>query len=204
MDFSPVELVGYLASALVVASLAMTSVVRLRIVSLLGSVVFVTYGVLLPSMPIIITNAAVALLNIWFLRKEFAGSRDLGAVPIAADAPFLQDFLRSHATDLTRTHPGFTGLQEGDFVLLLTRDGLPAGALIGIPEGKDLRLRIDYVMPEYRDSRLGNWLYSKGAKSFRDAGFARVIAQPTADSVRHYLLGVGFREQDGLLVRDLP
>lgn len=204
MDFSPVELVGYLASALVVASLAMTSVVRLRIVSLLGSVVFVTYGVLLPSVPIIITNAAVALLNVWFLRKEFAGTRDLGAVPIAADAPFLQDFLRSHAADLTRTHPGFTGLQEGDFVLLLTRDGLPAGALIGTPEGKDLRLRIDYVMPEYRDSRLGNWLYSRGAKAFRDAGFARVIAQPTADSVRHYLLGVGFREQDGLLVRDLP
>ena len=42
-----------------------------------------------------ITNAAVAALKIWFLRKEFAPNRDLGAVPIAPDAPFLLDFLRS-------------------------------------------------------------------------------------------------------------
>ncbi|PZQ47900.1 MAG: uroporphyrinogen decarboxylase, partial [Phenylobacterium zucineum] len=54
MGFSVVEVVGYLASILVVASLAMTSVVRLRVVSLVGSVVFVAYGALLPSIPIII------------------------------------------------------------------------------------------------------------------------------------------------------
>ena len=77
MSISWVELVGYLASALVVASLAMTSVVRLRIVSLIGSVVFVAYGLMLGSIPIVITNAAVAGLNVWFLRKEFAPDRDL-------------------------------------------------------------------------------------------------------------------------------
>ena len=38
---SPVELVGYLASGLVVASLAMTNVVRLRTISLIGAVIFV-------------------------------------------------------------------------------------------------------------------------------------------------------------------
>ncbi len=58
MQFSAVELVGYIASALVVASLAMTSVVRLRMVSLVGSLVFVIYGALLPSIPIILTNAS--------------------------------------------------------------------------------------------------------------------------------------------------
>ena len=41
MGISPVEVIGYVASALVVVSLAMTSVVRLRVVSLAGSVVFV-------------------------------------------------------------------------------------------------------------------------------------------------------------------
>lgn len=203
MDFSPVELIGYLASALVVASLAMTSVVRLRIVSLIGSLVFVAYGLLLPSIPIIITNASVALLNIWFLRKEFSSHRDLGAVPIATDAPFLTDFLRSHAEDITRTHPGFAGVADGDFVLLLTRDGLPAGALIGTPQGKDLLLKIDYVMHAYRDSRIGNWLYGPGAKALTDAGFTRVVATPTADSVRHYLLGVGFQPEGDRLVRTL-
>lgn len=199
MGISPVELVGYLASALVVASLAMTSVVRLRIVSLVGSVVFVVYGALLPSVPIIITNAAVAALNVWFLRKEFAPNRDLGAVPIAPDAPFLLDFLRSHAADIHTFHPEFDAPQAGDFVLVLTRDGLPAGALVGTPDGSTLRLRLDYVMHAYRDSRIGHWLYGRGAKVFTDAGFDRIATGSSNDEVRGYLLNVGFEStQEGL------
>jgi hypothetical protein len=204
MLLSPVELIGYLASALVVASLAMTSVVRLRIVSLVGSLVFVSYGVLLPSVPIILTNAAVALLNIWFLRKEFSPNRDLGAVPIASDAPFLLDFLRSHDADIRSFHPGFEPPRPGDFVLLLTRDGLPAGALAGTPEGNTLRLHLDYVMHAYRDSRIGTWLYRNGTKVFTDAGFTTLATVPASEALRHYLLGVGFVQRDDELVLDLP
>lgn len=205
MGLSPVELVGYLASALVVASLAMTSVVRLRIVSLIGSVVFVAYGVLLPSVPIILTNAAVAGLNIWFLRKEFAPNRDLGAVPIAPDAPFLLDFLRSHAADIGSFHPGFDAPVDGDVVLLLTRDGLPAGALVGTPDDRTLRVRLDYVMQAYRDSRIGKWLYGAGSKVFTDAGFDRLVADPGTESHRAYLLRVGFTEgPDGLVLQLRP
>jgi hypothetical protein len=43
-DIDSTEVIGYLASLLVVASLAMTSVVRLRILSLAGSLTFIVYG----------------------------------------------------------------------------------------------------------------------------------------------------------------
>lgn len=203
MLLSPVELVGYVASVLVVASLAMTSVVRLRIVSLVGSLVFVTYGLLLPSIPIIVTNAAVALLNIWFLRKEFSPNRDLGAVPIAPDAPFLLDFLRSHDADIRTFHPAFQPPEPNDFALLLTRDGLPAGALVGTPEDGTLRLHLDYVMQAYRDSRIGSWLYRSGTKVFTDAGFTTLATVPASEALRNYLLKVGFVQRDGELVLDL-
>jgi hypothetical protein len=81
-DLSGVELVGYLASALVVLALTMTSVVRLRMVSLAGSITFFVYGTLIDSVPIMITNGSIAVINVWFLRKEFASGgphgRDLG------------------------------------------------------------------------------------------------------------------------------
>jgi hypothetical protein len=183
----------------------MTSVVRLRIVSLVGSLVFVAYGVLLPSVPIILTNAAVAGLNIWFLRKEFAPNRDLGAVPIAPDAPFLLDFLRSHAADIASFHPRFDGPRADDFALLLTRDGLPAGALLGTRDAETLRVRLDYVMHAYRDSRIGRWLYGRGSRVFADAGFDRLVAEPGNPAVRSYLLGAGFIETpDGLVLQVRP
>ena len=169
----------------------------------MGSLVFVTYGILLPSMPIILTNAAVTVLNIWFLRKEFSPNRDLGAVPIAPDAPFLLDFLRSHDADIRSFQPGFEPPEPGDFALLLTRDGLPAGALTGTADEGILRLQLDYVMHAYRDSRIGDWLYGSGTKVFTDAGFTSVATTPASEAQRHYLLGAGFTESDGGLVLNL-
>ncbi len=173
-SFGSVELIGYLASALVVISLAMTSVVRLRVISLAGSVVFVAYGLLIGSIPIVITNACIAMLNLWFLRKEFSRSgRDLGAVPIAVDAPFLLDFLHSHDADIRQFQPDFAGVTPDSCAWLLTRDGLPAGALVGRREGDELVVVLDYVLKPYRDSRLGRWLYGPGARVFRDIGLTR-------------------------------
>lgn len=203
MNLNVVELIGYIASALIVASFAMKSVVRLRIVSLVGSVVFVVYGILLGSIPLIITNAAAALLNLWNLRRELSAKNEVGAVPIAADAPFLLDFLRSHADDIARFHPSFDGPREGDFVRLLNRDGLPAGAVIGTPDGNTLHLKLDYVMQAYRDSRIGTWLYGAGAKTFSDAGFTRLVITPEADAVRQYLRRIGFTESADQLVLEL-
>ncbi|MBK9156596.1 MAG: hypothetical protein WAV45_04495 [Propionibacteriaceae bacterium] len=203
MSFSVVELIGYLASALVVASLAMTSVVRLRLISLAGSITFVVYGLLLPSIPIIITNACVALLNIWFLRKEFSGERDLNAVPVNPEAPFFADFLRSHEADIHKQQPGFDGVRPGDFALLLNRDGLPAGAYVGQLKDGTLELRLDYVLAPFRDSRLGQWLYGPGAKLLHQAGIRRVRANARTPSHADYLRSVGFTHEGDWLVRDV-
>ena len=199
-----VEVIGYIASAFIVLSLTMTSVVRLRLLSMTGGLIFVVYGALLPSIPIILTNAAVAGVNIWFLRREFGPRRSIGAVPIAPDAPFLEDFLRAHADDIRRIWPGFDSLHEEDFVLLPIRDGLPAGVLAGRRDGTTLRLTLDYVMAAYRDSRIAAWLYTgRGAKQLRDAGFTNVVVQNPAPGHTDYLRQLGFRDVDGTVIMQL-
>lgn len=201
--FTPVEIVGYVASVLVVVSLSMTSVVRLRRISLVGSVTFVVYGALIGSLPIILTNAAIAGLNVWFLRAELGEKRDLGAVPIAADAPFLTDFLASHIADIQQSQPDFHAAQPDSFALMLTRDGLPAGALIGERRGSELAVRLDYVMAAYRDSRIGSWLYGAGAGAFTGAGITTVVARPVTDIHRSYLTTAGFTPAGEHMVRSL-
>ncbi len=200
MDRTIIELIGYLGSGLVVLSLAMSSVVRLRIVSAIGSLAFIIYGLLLPSIPLLITNLATLGLNLWYLRKELSPTSDLGAVPIAPDEPFLVDFLRSHTADIAHSQPDFTGPRQGDFVLLLTRAGMPAGAVVGEPDGRTLRLRLDYVMQAYRDTQLGAWLYTRGRRAFTDAGFTRLVAAPATEVHARYLRKVGFADEGSELV----
>ena len=188
------EVLGYFASALVVTSLTMSSVVRLRIFSLCGSLTFLTYALLIGSTPIVITNIVLALINIWFLRKEFLrGGVDLGVSRIRADSPFLLDFISFHSRDIGNFQPDFA-MPVGDDVvaLLLTRQGLPAGALIGRQDGPTLSVDLDYIITAYRDSRLGTWLFTDGAKVFRSAGITRLVAEATTESHDRYLRRMGF------------
>ena len=205
MNFSVTELVGYVASALVVMSLAMTSVVRLRTISLMGSIAFVAYGVLLGSVPIVVTNAAVAVLNVWFLRAELGGKRHLGATVVPADDPFLIDFLRYHLPDIHRFQPAFElpGTEPALLAMLLMRDGLPAGALVGSLTDGELHVRLDYVTKPYRDSQLSQWLYGRGSGVLRKLGVERVVSEPGTEPHSSYLARNGFTKVAGRFERYL-
>ncbi len=62
------ELVGYLASAIVLISFVMRNIKKLRIVNSVGCIAFVIYGVLLNwSLPIIITNTIIVGINLYYL-----------------------------------------------------------------------------------------------------------------------------------------
>jgi hypothetical protein len=125
------------------------------VVSLCGSTTFFVYGALIESVPILITNGSIAMINIWFLRREFASGgphgRDLGVSRIRADSPFLADFVAFHLVDIHRFQPDFHVPVGDDVVtLLLNRDGLPAGLLIGRRDGTALTIDLDYVLGRTR------------------------------------------------------
>lgn len=72
MDFWPY--IGYMASALIIISFAMRNLKLLRWINLLGCALFVIYGVQQWDWPIIITNAAIVCINVYylFIRKDKA------------------------------------------------------------------------------------------------------------------------------------
>jgi hypothetical protein len=170
---------------------------------LAGSLAFVVYGLLIDSIPIIVTNAAIAVLNVWFLSRELGGRRDLGAVVVPTDSPFLADFLGHHADDIAQFQPEYEPERTANFALVLMRDGLPAGAVLGERDGATLEITLDYVLRAYRDSRLGRWLYGPGTAVFRRAGIDRLTTTAGSDAHRQYLERVGFGRDDRQYVRRL-
>lgn len=197
-----VEVIGYVASALIVASLAMTSVLRLRTISLLGSIAYVVYGVLLAAWPIVIANGIIACLNIWNIYRELTSKKGLGVSPIATDAPYLADFLGAHKADIDRFQPGIAP-EPGDRAWLFLRDGLPVGALLGTVDGPEFRVKLDYVRPPYRDSKLGAWLFGEGFGKLGLSGIRRIAANPGTAEHRRYLLGLGFTDSGDTLTQQV-
>ena len=72
MEFNLTEVIGYLASLFVLLSFFNKDLRKLRIVNSVGCGLFVVYGILLGSIPIILTNVAILMVNAYylFLKKE--------------------------------------------------------------------------------------------------------------------------------------
>ncbi len=66
-NVNPVEWIGYAASILIVISLTMTSIIKLRIINSIGCFLFVVYGIYVKAYPVAISNAVIIVINIYNL-----------------------------------------------------------------------------------------------------------------------------------------
>lgn len=61
------EWVGYLAMTVLLVSFMMKNVIKLRIINSVGCLFFVIYGIMISQYPIVITNLAIILINLYYL-----------------------------------------------------------------------------------------------------------------------------------------
>ena len=64
-----IEMIGYLGSILVLVSMLMSSVVKLRVINTIGSGIFAAYALMIHSYPTALMNGALVGINIYNLVK---------------------------------------------------------------------------------------------------------------------------------------
>ncbi len=69
MTIEWVEWIGYAASFAVAVSLLMTNMVKLRVINSIGCVLFIIYGWMVGAYPVVISNIAIILINLYQLTK---------------------------------------------------------------------------------------------------------------------------------------
>ena len=67
---STAEIIGYIGTVLVLISFLMKDMKKLRIGNIIGSSTFIVYGLMLNSIPVIITNICIVSINAYYLFKE--------------------------------------------------------------------------------------------------------------------------------------
>jgi hypothetical protein len=194
-----VATIGYLASALVVLSLLMTSVLRLRIIGLAGALVFAGYGVLIGALPIVVTNATIMVVHsvhLVRLLRDRAAASYFEVVRWPTDGVYLPRFLTFHATDIARTQPAFTGLSDAHLAWVILRDAVPVGVLLARRDRDgSAELDLDYVTPPHRDFAPGSAVFSR-PEIFRAEGIDRILTRADTDVHGRYLARMGFTPLD--------
>ncbi|MEJ2637925.1 MAG: hypothetical protein P8184_21910 [Calditrichia bacterium] len=189
------EIVGYAASVLIAISMAMNSIVRLRLLGLAGSILFSFYGVLIHSVPVALLNGFVAGAHLFYLlqikgHKEYF---EIMTVP-NVDTPFLRRFVAFYSRELSHYFPEFSleKLQK-PIILFVFRDMIPAALFIAEPKDRrTLEIMVDYVTPDYRDMRSAHYIFLKGKKLFGNKGFERFITRAHVKMHEKYLQKMNF------------
>lgn len=196
-----IEMIGYLGSVLVVVSMLMSSVVRLRVINTIGSGIFAAYALMIHSYPTALMNVCLVGINVYNLARLRQSDRSYALVEGAQGDSLLRYLLACYWEDIRTYFPGFTEDAAADRAYIVCCGGNPAGILLGMDDGQGtLRVTLDYSTPTYRDCSIGAYLYAKlPAKGIHTLVFGEDGSQAHAA----YLTKMGFVREQGVYVKHL-
>lgn len=184
MSHGSLQILGYAASLLIATSLLMRSIVRLRLINLTGALTFALYGYLIGAYPVAVLNLMTATINVVQLIRLRRRREIFRVLEISPDSPYLRYVFEVQARDIAQFFPHFVYERaETTVVLLVLRDLIPAGILVGTLTGETLTVQLDYVLPQYRDMKVGRFLFSDSIAFFRERGIREIVA--TAETKVH-------------------
>lgn len=189
-----IEWVGYLASLIVLISLTMRSIIRLRVYNFIGCMVFAYYGYLTGLVPVSVANLSIALINIYYLYHIFTTKEQFKLVIAEPNSAYFNHFLESNKKEVElQIYLSELGAVNTSFYML--RDENIAGVLVG-NKGVDgeFEIKLDFVIPSYRDYKLGDYYYNTKPEILKEYGITSLKADAKDISHSSYLEKIGFRK----------
>lgn len=153
------EWIGYLASALVALSLLMSSVKKLRWINMAGAAVFTVYGLLIDSWPVVIMNAFLVVVNIWYLFKLSNKSLKLRLKPEKWDNEFVQTYMDKHQTEINSIYPGFNPKDNPFDLHLIYNQFEIAGFFSAKKQREKVRLNTLFLSKKFRNCNFDDHLF---------------------------------------------
>ena len=197
-----IELIGYLGSFLVVVSMLMTSLKKLRIVNTVGSVIFTIYALIIHSYPTAFMNFCLVAINVYKLYRIKKDSPHYHVYESSGKDTSLHYLTDYYKEDILHYFPDtdLEAVKECNAVYMVVCDTAPAGFLIGNRIQADtIDVVVDYSTPKYRDSSVGSYLYQELAKK----GIRKLQFCVSSVDHEHYMKKMGFTRTVEGFVKEL-
>ena len=196
-----IEIIGYIGSFLVLVSFLMVSVVKLRVVNTIGSVIFMIYALIIKSYPTAIMNFCLVLINIHFLyRMSKTDDREYDLVKVKKNDGFLKYLLEKYQSDIQACFPSINlSLDNMNKGYIIMCGQIPVGITLGTSKNGVMNLILDYTIPEYRDFTIGNYLVSM----LPEEGIKKLVYDGPTENHLLYLDKMGYKLEDGKFVKNL-
>lgn len=203
------EILGWTGSAILVWSLLQSSILRLRLINLVGCVLLIGYNAVIEVWPMVGLNSVLAIINIVYLRKLLASRHDEASYEILEVSPddvYVRHFLRTHASDIADYNPhldrerlAIRGRIADDadddpvrmFLVLRGTETVGVVALRPAPGGIGI-VDLDYVTERFRDFTPGEFVFRR-SEVLASQGFTHI--QVPAAMAAPYYERIGFTRE---------
>lgn len=193
------DLIGWFGSALLIVSVMQARLLRFRALNLLACVVLTGFNAALAIWPMVAMNTALALINLWHIRKLVATRHDEGVyvvIEVGPDDEYLRHVMRVHGADILKFQPDLVwdGQAPGRSAFLIQHGDETVGLVLVRDDGDGVaQVQLDYVTPRYRDFSPGEFVWRQSLV-LRGRGFTRVVTPSLM--VDAYYERLGFRRDD--------
>ena len=193
-----IELIGYLGSLLVLISFITTSVVKLRVINTIGSIIFTIYALIIRSYPTAIMNAVIIFINIHYLYRMLKTEKEYDVVKMENDDSFVRYFIDHNREELDKYFDNIDP-EKWNCVYVAFADERPVGLTAGHLDNGELDLLLDFTCPEYRDFSIGDRVFRK----LGDDGIKKVIFDCNPDVFVGYFDKFNFVYENGKYIKTL-
>lgn len=204
MNIDTVEIIGYLGSILVAISLMMKSLLRLRIINLIGALFFTLYGVLLGAYPVAFLNGLIVLIDLYYLLQMWRQKDFFTFLEISPNGKYLNAFVDFYKDDILEIIPTYKHNPQDDLLcFFILRNMMPAGLFIAKVQGEEAHILLDYVIPNYRDFQVARFIFEDNAAFFRQRGIRRFVSDGGSPIHQSYLEKMEFVKQGEIYVHEI-
>ncbi len=203
------EIIGWIGSLLIVASLMQARVLKFRWMNFAGAFIATIYNGIIEVWPFAFMNLAITLIDAYWLRRLYRERSDATvyrALPVEANDTYLQHVLSIHHDDIAEHRPDFEALPlDGDkrTVFLLVNGDEAIGVVAVADAGDGVgRIDLDWVKERFRDFSPGEFVYRESS-ILADAGFSSLEMPAHEGEDAAYLTKVGFHRDGQRWVREV-
>jgi hypothetical protein len=204
MNINSVELIGYLGSILVAISLMMRSLLRLRLINLVGALFFTVYGILLGAYPVAFVNGLIVLIDLYYLLQMWRQKDFFTFLEVSPKGKYLNAFVEFYEDDILEIIPSYRHNTDDDLLcFFILRNMMPAGLFIAKVQGEEADIQLDYVIPNYRDFQVARFIFEDNAAFFRQRGIRRFVSDGGSPIHRKYLEKMDFVNHGEMYVHEI-
>ena len=192
MEFDWIEWFGYAASMVVLISLTMSSMIKLRIINFIGCLLFAIFAYFIDSLPTMLMNLSIACINVYYLYQMYKHKEKFKIISASVDSEYFAHFISVNQAEIEK-QTSTKNLKEATQSFYMLRNNNIAGVLVGRMKSDGLfSIVLDYVTPQYRDFKLGSYYFKKYPAFLKEKGINTLQAFAKSKDHHIYLQKMGF------------